>query len=149
MGFKSSVLADFVVTSGDRPFTGAQSLGGNNLTNTGRIEQTPTAFSWTAGAASISVAVKNDFVSSDSLTQNSTLTLTDGTDGCQGTIYVKQDATGGWTLDFVVAGRTILREDGAADSNPKTDPDSLTGYVYDFKTVAGTAYVIISRLMLS
>lgn len=146
MGFKPTAL---ILSNGSVPFTGDPNLSGHNLANTGRIAQTPTSFTWVTGAASINVAIKNDFVAGNTLTQNSTLTLTGGVDGCQGTIYVKQDGTGTWTLGFTVAGRTTLREDGAADSNPKTGAGALTGYVYDFKTIAGTAYVIISRLMLS
>jgi hypothetical protein len=75
--------------------------------------------------------------------------LSNGVEGAQGNIYVKQDATGGRGLGFVVPGRTILREAGAMDSNPQPGANTVTGYAYDFKTIAGTAYVIIARYFLS
>jgi hypothetical protein len=75
--------------------------------------------------------------------------MNNGVDGCQGTLYVKQDATGGRMLSFSVAGRTILREAGAMDSNPQPMANTVTGYAYDFKTIGGTAYVIVERFFLS
>lgn len=134
---------------GSRPLSGALDLGGNNLTNVGAVFEQPTAFAWASDAATIDVGVKNDFVASAVLTGNSTITLGNGSDGCQGTVYVKQDATGGRGLGFVVPGRTILREAGAMDSNPQQSPNTVTGYAYDFKTIGGTAYVIVERFFLT
>ena len=134
---------------GSRALSGALNLGGNNLTNVGAVFEQPIAFAWAGNAATIDVSVKNDFVASGTLTGNSTITLTNGSDGCQGTVYVKQDATGGRGLGFVVPGRTILREAGAMDSNPQQSPNTVTGYAYDFKTIGGTAYVIVERFFLT
>ncbi|HMI93400.1 MAG TPA: hypothetical protein VK509_18640 [Polyangiales bacterium] len=138
-----------VARDGSRALTGALDAGGHNLTNIGAVFEAPTAFAWASNAAAIDVSSKNDFVASAALTGNSTLTLNNGVDGCQGTVYVKQDATGGRTLGFVVPGRTILREAGAMDSNPQPMPNTVTGYAYDFKTIGGTAYAIVERFFLT
>jgi len=138
-----------VARDGSRALTGALDAGGHNLTNIGAVFEAPTAFAWSGNAAAIDVSSKNDFVASAALTGNSTLTLNNGIDGCQGTVYVKQDATGGRTLGFVVPGRTILREAGAIDSNPQPMANTVTGYAYDFKTIGGTAYAIVERFFLT
>lgn len=113
------------------------------------IQATPQNYTFSANAATLDVSTRNDFIPTNTLTGNSTITLTNGVDGCQGTIYVKQDATGSRTLSFSVSGRTILREQGSADSNPQAAANTVTGYSYDFKTIAGTAYVVIERFMLT
>lgn len=120
-----------------------------SLVNAGLVQGAPTAFAWASGVASLDVSLRNDFVATNVLSANSVLTLIGGYDGCQGSIYVKQDGTGSRTLSFTVSGRTILREEASADSNPQTAANSLTGYAYDFKTIAGTAYVIIERFRLT
>lgn len=113
------------------------------------IQAEPQSYAFASNAATLDVSTRNDFVPTNTLTGNSTITLANGVDGCQGTVYVKQDATGSRTLSFTVAGRTILREQGSADSNPQAAANSVTGYSYDYKTIAGTAYVIIERFMLT
>ena len=138
-----------VARDGSRPLTGALDAGGFNINNVGAVLEAPSSFAWVANAATIDVSAKNDFCPSGALTGNSTITLSNGVDGCQGTVYVKQDATGSRGLGFVVPGRTILREAGALDSNPQASPNTVTGYAYDFKTIAGTAYVIVARFFLS
>jgi hypothetical protein len=138
-----------VARDGSRALTGALDAGGHNLTNIGAVFEAPTAFAWASDAATIDVSNKNDFVASAALTGNCTLTLSNGVDGCQGTVYVKQDAIGSRTLGFVVPGRTILREAGAIDSNPQPMANTVTGYAYDFKTIGGTAYAIVERFFLT
>lgn len=110
---------------------------------------TPTNFAWSSNAATLDVANGGNFVATNTLTGNSTLTLSNGVDGAQGDIYVKQDGTGGRTMGFTVSGRTILRETGSADSNPQTAANSLTGYTYEFRTINSTAYVVIQRFLVS
>jgi hypothetical protein len=138
-----------VARDGSRPLTGSLDAGGFNINNVGAVLEAPSSFAWLANAATIDVSNKNDFCPSGALTGNSTITLSNGVDGCQGTIYVKQDATGSRGLGFVVPGRTILREAGAMDSNPQPGANTVTGYAYDFKTIAGTAYVIVARFFLT
>lgn len=131
------------------PLTAHLDCGAFNVTNAGLIHGAPMAFAWDGGVATVDVSARNDFAASNTLTVNSVLTLIGGIDGCQGTIYVKQDGTGSRTLSFTVSGRTVLREESAADSNPQAGANALTGYSYDYKTIAGTAYVIVERFKLT
>lgn len=131
------------------PLTAPLDCAGYNLTSAGLIQGAPQTFAWASNAASIDVSTCNDFAASNTLTGNSALTLLNGIDGCQGTIYVKQDGTGSRTLSFTVSGRTILRDESATDSNPQSAANTLTCYSYDFKTIAGTAYIVIVRAKLT
>lgn len=106
----------------------------------------PAEFAWTSGAASVSVSSNSIFVSG-ALTQNSTLTLVDAFDGAQGTIWVLQDPVGGWTLDIVADGRTVMRHEPDIDSDPDPDPSSLTQYRYTFLT-SGVGLLILERIFL-
>lgn len=131
--------------------TGATGPAGPSVYSglTVQIQAAPTSFAIVAGAASLDVSTRNDFAASGALVANTTLTLTGGVDGAQGVIYVKQDGTGSRTLGFTVAGRTILREVGSTDSNPQAAINTVTGYAYNFTTIAGTAYVVIERFYLT
>lgn len=109
---------------------------------------TQAAFTITSGAATLNVGAYNDHIASNTLSQGTTLTLSGGIDGSQGTIYVKQNATGGWTLAFSVAGRTILRGAGITDDNAQSGANTVTSYHYQYLTIASTPYVRITRVYL-
>lgn len=113
------------------------------------IQSAPSSFTFTANAATLDVSTRNDWACTNTLTADSTITLTNGIDGCQGVLFVQQDGTGGWGLTFTVSGRTILREGGASDSDPQATASSLTGYAYLYTTINSTAYVIIERFPLT
>lgn len=106
------------------------------------------SFTWSSNAASLNTSAGGDFTATNTLTGNSTLTLTSGVDGAQGLIYVKQDSTGGRTITFSIAGRTILRDANSIDDNPESTASSLTVYSYHYVTVAGTACTRITRVFL-
>jgi hypothetical protein len=106
------------------------------------------SFTWSSNAATLNTAGGGDFTATNTLTGNSTLTLTNGVDGAQGLVYVKQDATGGRTITFTITGRTILRDANSVDDNPESTANSLTVYSYHYVTVAGTACTRITRVFL-
>ena len=104
-----------------------------------------TTFAFTAGAATLDVSASLHFAASGALTQDSTITLTNGADGRRGRIHVVQDATGSWRLNFTVAGRTILLNLGDNNTTPQAAVGSHTCYDYAFETIAGVACVVIER----
>jgi hypothetical protein len=110
------------------------------------VADAATGFAWTANAASLDVGAGHNFAATNTLTGNSTLTLTNGTDGCQGMIFVKQDATGGRTLAFTIAGRTVRRDLNVLDANPLTAPNGETMYQYFYVTLAGVACVVLNKV---
>jgi hypothetical protein len=89
------------------------------------------------------------FAASAALTQDSTITLTNGADGRRGRIHVVQDSTGSWRCDFVVAGRTILLNLGENQTTPQAGVGTHTCYDYAFETIAGVACVVIERRRLT
>lgn len=103
------------------------------------------AFSFSSNAATLDISASADYRASNTLTADSVLTLTNGSDGRRGHIYVTQDSTGGWSLTFVVSGRTILRNEATYDLHPFDFPGSTTLYEYDYQTINGTAYVVIRK----
>lgn len=108
-----------------------------------------TGFAWASNVASIDVSLANAFAATNTLTGNSTLTLTGGADGMNGVIFVKQDGTGSRTLGFTVSGRTVYRDVGVPDTNPFPAASSITMYQYFFVTVDSTAIVVINKLPIS
>jgi len=108
------------------------------------------AFAWTANAASIAVAGFGAvWAASNTLTGNSTLTLTGGADGRMVRVYVKQDATGGRTLALSIAGRAILRDSGVSDDNPAAGANAVTAYEIEFLTIIATASVRVRKMPLA
>ncbi len=87
---------------------------------------TPGAITWASNAASIAVDHGQSFDSTNTMTGNSTLTMTGFVDGAFGTFSVKQDGTGSRTLTVVAAGRTILKPTGDSDYNPNPAVNSIT-----------------------
>lgn len=123
--------------------------GGGSGGQSGNVVPAST-FTWAAGAASINVANARDFVATNLLTQDSTLTLTGGTDGCFGQIYVQQDATGGRNLTFVVAGRTQSLDLQVVNTKPLQTASSKTKYQYYFYTdPSGVLVVEILKMFVT
>jgi hypothetical protein len=112
-----------------------------------RLTAAPMQFVWVSGATTLDVSQADEFVGAP-LTQNSTLMLTGGFEGASGTLYVQQDGTGGYTLNVLVSGRTLLREDPSASSDPDPGASRITRYRYRFVTIGGTPYVVLERLVL-
>ncbi len=113
------------------------------------MTRSPQPFEWSGGAATLDLVAARDFAASNTLSENSTLTLSNGYDGAEGTIYVQQDAAGGHTVTVVAPGRTILREDPFVDDNPAPGAFEHTRYHYTFMTIAGDPYVVFERAYLT
>lgn len=105
-----------------------------------------TSGTFTAGAATLDTSASLDFTAR--LTQNSTLTLTNGVDGRRGKVYVVQDTTGAWDLDFTASGRALLLEEGVDNTAPGAAAAANTVFDYDYQTINGTAYLVIRRTVL-
>jgi hypothetical protein len=108
-----------------------------------------TAFAWASNAATLSLLTSKNWAASNTLTGNSTITITNGVEGDYGTIYVRQDGTGTRTLTFTVAGRTILRDANAIDDNPQSFNSTITAYNYQFVTMTGGVYIRITKVFLA
>jgi hypothetical protein len=108
-----------------------------------------TQFSWASNAASLALTTSKNWATTNTLTGNSTLTLTGGVEGDYGTIYVKQDGTGGRTLTFTVSGRTIIRDTNSIDDNPQSTNSAITAYNYQFVTINGTPCIRLTKVFLA
>lgn len=115
----------------------------------GGPSETPVGFAFAANAASLDVSVARNYAATNTLTGNSTITLTNGTEGSWGTILVRQDATGSRTLTFTVAGRTQYRDLGVPDTTPYPAANGFTYYQYYFVTVNSVAQVIINKIPIA
>lgn len=120
-----------------------------DITVSQKVADAAAAFAWSSNAASLNVAAGRNFAASNTLTGNSALTLASGVDGCQGMIFVKQDATGGRTLSFTIAGRTVRKDLNVPDTNPLATANAETVYQYFYYTLAGTAYVMLNKVYLA
>lgn len=110
------------------------------------LYQTATANNAATGALSLDVSTKNDFTLF--LTGNVTLTLTNGANGMQGNIWVKQDTTGNRTLSITATGATRMTEKAAASITPQAEASTVTHYSYCFVTINGTLYFMLYRTFL-
>lgn len=107
----------------------------------------PTNFTWAANIATIDVSLARDFRATNTMGGNSTLTLSNGVDGCFGLIYVQQDGAGNRTLAFTIAGRTIIGDLNVPNPPPPLGTaNSQTVYQYSYYTSpAGVACVFLTR----
>lgn len=110
----------------------------------------PVGFALVASAATLDVSAARNFVCTNTITGNTTLTLINGVDGMHGTVQLKNDATGGAsrTLTFTVAGRTRLMDLNVGETNPITLGNQITEYHYYYCTIGGTAYIRIYKVFL-
>jgi hypothetical protein len=146
-GVPDAHAASHLPASGSDPLTVGTTADSFAVGNDFRLGSSD-SFAFTAGAVSLNVSTSLDFAASDPLTEDSAITLTNGTDGRRGRIYVIQDSTGGWDLTFAAAGRTLLLEEGAIDTSPGGGAGAITVYDYDFQTIDGTDYLVIRRTLL-
>ncbi len=108
---------------------------------------TPLATAY-ASTLSLDVAARNDH-DVGALTGNITITLTNGVDGCSGVVDVVQDGTGGWTVSIVASGRTVKHDVNVTDLVAATAAGAITQYPYMFRTIGGTAYLVLGKSVLS
>jgi hypothetical protein len=108
-----------------------------------------TQFSWTAGAATLSLLTSKNWANSVAMAVNSTITITNGAEGDYGTIYVKQDGAAAHTLAFTISGRTVLRDANAIDDQPQQTNSAITAYNYQFVTIVGTPYIRLTKVFLA
>lgn len=113
-----------------------------------KLTQPPAAVPQSGSSAVTDVTVNNDFVAAV-LTADTDISLSNGYDGAQGTIHVKQDAVGGHNLTFSSGDRTILRPSPDFDSSPNPAAGSITRYRYHLLTIDGIAYAVVERTRLS
>lgn len=114
----------------------------------GAIADPATNFAWSSNTATVDVSLAHNFTATNTLTGNSTITLSNGVDGCNGLIYVKQDGTGNRTLTFTISGRTVIRDLNTPDTNPLGAANSITVYQYYYVTIASTASVMLTKAFL-
>jgi hypothetical protein len=108
-----------------------------------------TQFSWTAGAATLSLLTSKNWANSVAMAVNSTITITNGVESDYGTIYVKQDVAAAHTLAFTISGRTVLRDANSIDDQPQQTNGAITAYNYQFVTIAGTPYIRLTKVFLA
>jgi hypothetical protein len=113
------------------------------------LTSAPLNYEWFSGAASLDTGGSEDFVPTGPLTQNSSLTLYGGQDGCAGTIFVQQDAVGGWTLSVTALGRIIVRESPLLTDDPDPAPNVITRYEYRYATISGEPVLLLQRTVLA
>lgn len=136
-------------TNGSNGSAGATGVTGpTGATGAGGGGGTLTTYAWSSNAASLDVSTANDFAPTNAITANSALTLTNGTDGKKGVVYVQQDSTGSWTMTATASGRTLLLDAGAVDTNPQAAINSVTAYEYHYVTISSTAYLRLSKIYL-
>lgn len=122
------------------------------LLQVNNIAETPQTLTGT-GSVDVPIASRNDFVIQ--LTGATTLNLLTFQHGAQGNIWVKQDATGGRTLEWTVAGATsggswtAVKDSTLSDLNPTTTANAVTMYAYAMFTAGGVNYVQISKSQLA
>lgn len=111
------------------------------------VADAATNFAWSSNAATIDVSLGHNFTATNALAGNSTLTLSNGVDGDNGLILVKQDSTAR-TLTFTISGRTVLKDLNVPDTNPLSTASSITMYQYFYVTTVSTAYVVLNKVFL-
>jgi hypothetical protein len=145
-----SASTDINVSSATAPSSGQVLTATSSTTATwqsptGSVANAATNFTWSSNTATIDVSLANHFVSTNTMTGSSTLTLSNGVDGCRGKIYVKQDGTGSRTLSFTISGRTVLKGLNVTDTNPQIAANSYTVYEYSYETIVSTAVVVLLK----
>jgi hypothetical protein len=119
-------------------------------TMTGPIIGTPSTTTY-ASSRTLDVSTNNDFRFTDTWTGNITITLSNGSEGCQGVIWAKQDGSGNRTVSFTVSGRTQIMDAGLGSAFNTADmkaANAVFGIGYYYATIGGTAYVIFSLIPL-
>jgi hypothetical protein len=130
----------------DSRVTGALQTSGGTMT--GQLIGTPSTTTY-ASTRTFDVSTNNDWRFTDTWTGNITITLSNGSEGCQGVIWAKQDGTGSRTVAFTTSGRTQLMDDGITAYNTSiAAANKVFGMGYYYATIGGTAYVIFSLIPL-
>lgn len=148
-----SATTDMTVSAAAAPSAG-QVLTATNSTTlawatpSGAVADPATNFTWSSNAATVDVSLGHNFTATNTMGGNSTLALSNGVDGDNGLIFVKQDGTGSRTLTFTISGRTVLKDLNVADTNPLVTANSITMYQYYYVTTVSTAYVVLNKVYL-
>lgn len=109
--------------------------------------ETPSAPAY-AASLNLDTSTKNDFAIGV-LTGNLAVTFTNPAPGRQGTVWVKQDATGSRTMTWTVSGYTVVKDTLAVDLQPAPGANALTQFSYAMFTIGGTNYCQIAKSFLS
>lgn len=97
-----------------------------------------------AKTATLNVSTRNDFTFTIDASAGTTVTFTNAVAGDQGTVIVRQDATGGRSLSF--AG-TVLRDSNTANLAPAQAANALTLYPYVFVDTGGSLAAFIGKIL--
>jgi hypothetical protein len=118
-------------------------------TMTGALRGTPGTTTY-ASTRTLDIATNNDFVFTDVWTGDIEITLSNGGDGSQGMIFAQQDGDGDHAVTIVDSGRTVLMDAGldALNSDEMLAPNAVFAIGYYRVTIGGTAYTILSLLVL-
>lgn len=97
-------------------------------------------------AVTLDVNLANDFAIS-TLTGNTTITWANAQLGNQGSVVVRQDATGGRTVTFTAPAPYVLMRDSAlADLSAASSPNAFTVFTWAFVGVSPTAVLLMSKI---
>lgn len=92
-------------------------------------------FAYVDGTEDLDTAVHGNYRQTNDLDGNTTLTLTNGTNGRGGNIYVRQDGTGGRTVTIACTGATAK-----VDGSPNLAADAISRLEYGFATIDGVLH---------
>lgn len=102
-----------------------------------------------AASITLNANTGNDFLI-DVLTGNCTITWSNALSGNQGSVSVRQDATGGRTVTFTPpAGYTLRRDSAVADLAAAASPNAITVYTWAFFPIGGQNALIMSKMVLA
>jgi hypothetical protein len=96
-----------------------------------------------AATLNLDVSLYKDFEIGP-LTGNLAITLTNGVDGSEGLINVKQDGGGVRTVSIVAAGRTVIKSTSIASLAAALGAGAQTVYWYRLYTIDGVGYLQLS-----
>ncbi len=65
--------------------------------------------------------------------------------GCTGTVWVKQDGTGGWRVGFATPAGWVVNQDVSGDLAATLSANAITRYMYAAVAVDGVGYLDIDR----
>jgi hypothetical protein len=101
-----------------------------------------------ASALSLDTALCSDFAIG-ALTGNLIVTLANPAAGRRGTIAVRQDATGGRTVQIIASGFVRYRDTDLANLDAGSAARAITLYSYEMSVVAGEAVLELGRKLLA
>jgi hypothetical protein len=101
-----------------------------------------------ASSVSLNTAVSNDFIIG-ALTGSISISFANAAIGRQGSIYVKQDGSGGRSVTIIAPSTyTIIKDSNISDLSASTGANTITCYAYIMVAIAGSNYLQIAKSLL-